>query len=215
MIALESSVISANTPRMTNLKDLLSGPDVDMSAIQSHLNGLSHEARLGQCRALGRGAQRRLYDAAAGFQPLGLDFLVPSELQVGQEVVHHGKNSLPVFTHFAKVFTRPEGDDVPEGEIWGYNRGSSFIETYVGPGYFVAHVHDVEGELLVNYLRVPPRRPIEAWPPVLPNSARLSKFVYNGTQDILRGVSDHVSIGRATKGGKDMNAWFILCREPV
>ena len=31
--------------------------------------------------------------------------------------------------------------------------------------------------------------------------------------DYLRKVSDHVSIGRAVKGGKAMDNWFLLCRE--
>jgi len=200
---------------MAKLNDILSSSEVDMSAVQAHLDSLTHDERLAECRSIGKKRQRWLYDAADGYMPIDLDFLVPEDAGDAKEVVHHGKNSLPVFTHFAKVFTRPEGDDVPDGELWGYNRGSAFVETYVGPGYFVTHLHDAEGELLVDYLRVPPRRPVDGWPEVLPNSARLSRFVYNGTQDILRGVSEHVSIGRATKRGKDMNAWFILCREPV
>ena len=65
--------------------------------------------------------------------------------------------------------------------------------------------------MLVDYLRVPTEVPGH-WPEILPNSARLSKVVYNGTQDILRGVSRHVTIGRATKAGKPMSAWFTLCR---
>ena len=71
---------------------------------------------------------------------------------------------------------------------------------------------DVETERALDYLRVPPERP-EHWPAILPNSARLSRFVYNGTRDILRGVSKHVTIGQAMKGGKPMSAWFVLCRD--
>ncbi len=82
----------------------------------------------------------------------------------------------------------------------------------MGPGYFVAYPYENEGEVLVDYLRVPPKRPAE-WPEILPNSSRLSTFVYNGTQDVLRGVSKHVTIGRAFKGGKPLSAWFVLCRE--
>ena len=88
----------------------------------------------------------------------------------------------------------------------------AFIESAVGPGYFVAYPHSVPGEILVDYLRVPPERP-EHWPEILPNSARLSKVVYDGMQDVLRGVSRHVTIGRATKGGKPMSSWFVLCRD--
>ena len=36
--------------------------------------------------------------------------------------------------------------------------------------------------------------------------------VYGGTQDVLRGVSEHVAVGRAFKGGKPMDNWFVLCR---
>jgi hypothetical protein len=32
-------------------------------------------------------------------------------------------------------------------------------------------------------------------------------------QDVLRGVSRHVSIGRAYKKGKPKGARFVLCRE--
>ena len=91
-------------------------------------------------------------------------------------------------------------------------RTGGFIETIVGPGYFVAYPHSVDGEVLVDYLRLPPRRPTH-WPEILPTSARLSAVVYDGTQDVLRGVSKHVTIGRAMKAGKAMSAWFTLCRD--
>jgi len=64
----------------------------------------------------------------------------------------------------------------------------------------------------IDYTRVPPRG-AEGWPAVLPNSARLSRFIYNGTQDRMRGVSAHVTIGRASRAGKDMDNWFVLVRE--
>ncbi len=150
----------------------------------------------------------RLFDAAAGHRPIDLHFVVPETVPPMQEVVHEGKNSLPAFTHFAKVFCRPEdATDV----LWGYNRTHPIVAHLVGPGYFVLRPHEVKGELLVDYLRVPPRAP-RGWPPILPNEARLSRFVYAGTQDVLRGVSRHVSIGRASRGGRPMDAWFALCR---
>jgi hypothetical protein len=48
--------------------------------------------------------------------------------------------------------------------------------------------------------------------PILPSSARLSRFVYNGTRDYMRGVSAHVSIGRAEVRGRLSDNYFILCR---
>lgn len=195
---------------MEHLGELLSNVAPDMHAIESHLDGLTPAQRIAEIRALGRSHQARLFDAASGYKPISLDDLVGPDRGAMQEVVHHGKNSLPLFSHFAKVFVRPA--TVREPELWGYNRAGRLIETVVGPGYFVAYPHEVEGEILVDYLRIPPERP-EHWPEILPNSARLSRFVYHRTQDVLRGVSKHVTIGRATKGGKPMSAWFVLSRD--
>lgn len=183
-----------------------------MPAISAHLNGLEHPARLREVRSLGRRELSRLFDASAGHRPLSLEHLVPKDRGALDEVVHHGKNSLPLFTHFAKVFCRPDDGQGADQQLWGYNRNDWLVQTTVGPGYFVAHPFEVEGEILIDYLLLPPRKPAH-WPPIVPNETRLSRFVYSGTQDVLRGVSRHVSIGRATKGGHDMNAWFILCRE--
>ena len=128
------------------------------------------------------------------------------------EVVFEGRNTLPAFTRFAKVFCRPdEARAAAAGELWGYNRNSGLLETTVGPGFFVAYDQG-EAEVLVDYLRVPPDRPAH-WPSILENDKRLSFFVYNGTQDVVRGVSEHVSIGRASRRGKTMNVWFVLCRD--
>ena len=195
---------------MGRLRELLSNDTPDMAAVASHLDNLDSAERVAEVRTLGRAHLARLFVAAKGHKPISLHDIVSSDCGAMQEQLHHGKNSLPAFNHFAKVFVRPAAEH--GAELWGYNRAGAFVETVVGPGYFVAHPHEVVGEVLVDYLRVPPERP-EHWPAILPNSARLSKVVYNGTQDILRGVSKHVTIGRATKNGKPMSAWFVLCRD--
>ena len=43
-------------------------------------------------------------------------------------------------------------------------------------------------------------------------SSRASRFVYAGMIDMLRGVSKHVTIGRAIRNGKEADNWFLLCR---
>ena len=53
----------------------------------------------------------------------------------------------------------------------------------------------------------------EAWPAIVPNEARLGRFVYAGMIDVMRGISTHVSIGRAKKKKGYMDAWFVLVRE--
>lgn len=196
---------------MTSLRAFLEDDAPQMGAIQLHLDALGPAERLSEVRSLGRAHQARLFEAARGYRAISLDDLVSPDCPPMHEVLHHGKNSLPIFNQFAKAFVRAA--DSTKAELWGYNRTGGFIETIVGPGYFVAYPHEVIGEILVDYLRVPPTRP-DDWPEILPNSSRLSRFVYNGTQDVLRGVSRHVTIGRATKGGEPMSAWFVLCREP-
>lgn len=195
---------------MERLRELLSEDTPDITAVEGYLDSLDSEQRVAEIRTLGRRHQARLFEAARGHRPISLDDIVDSTRPSMKEVVHHGKNSLPAFSQFAKVFVRPDAPN--SDELWGYNRSGGFIETVVGPGYFVVYPHEKEGEVLVDYLRVPPRRPAD-WPEILANSSRLSAFVYNGTQDVLRGVSRHVTVGRAFKGGKPMSAWFVLSRD--
>ncbi len=194
---------------MNRLQELLSGGRVDMQGLESYLDDIDGSRRKREVLALSRAQQRRLFAAAEGYRAIDLSHLVPQDTPDMNEVPHHGLNTLPTFRNFAKVFARP---DDTAGELWGYNRNQQLLETTVGPGYFVAHEHHVKGELLVNYLMLPPRS-LPGWPPIIPNSARLSRFVYNGTQDVLRGVSEHVSIGRAQKGGRYLPAWFVLVRD--
>jgi hypothetical protein len=190
------------------LAAMLAGAQPDLRAIAAHLDALPSDARIAECVALSGRAQARLFDAAQGFRPIGLTDLVPAEVPAMTEVPHFGRNSLLAFTRFAKVFCRPDGE--VKDELWGYNRNPlGLIETIVGPGYYVAYPYSTPGEVLVDYLRTPPRKPAH-WPPILPNSARLSRVVYNGTQDVLRGVTAHVSIGRAWRRGKVMDNWFVL-----
>lgn len=194
---------------MSFLSNLLSTGQPDMAAVRQLLDQLSPATRLAQCMALTKREQALLFDAAADYLPIDLAYLVPKDRPPLVEVVHEGRNSLPAFRRFAKVFCRP-AETSEADELWGYNRNGPSVMVPVGPGYFVAYPYNTN-EVLIDYLRVPPAKPSH-WPHILPNSARLSRFVYNGTQDVLRGVSNHVSIGRATKGGKNMDNWFVLCR---
>jgi len=180
-----------------------------MDEIGAHADRLEPSARAEQTLALVGREQARLFEMAEGHTPLGLDDLVPPTTPPLVEVVHQGRNSLPLFTRFAKVLCRPDGTDSPD-ELWGYNRNPLLVETTVGPGYFVIVAQG--SDVLIDYLRVPARKP-ETWPTIVSNATRLSRFVYNGTQDVLRRVSKHVSIGRATRRGKTLDNWFVLCRE--
>jgi hypothetical protein len=175
------------------------------------LDGLSHEQRVSWVRSVGRADQRRLYEAAAGFLPLGLADLVPRGRADGETVRHFGKNTLPAFTHFEKRFCRPAGEDPQRpGRLYGFNFQA--LAWLTGPGYYVAYADPARPEVLVDYREVPPAAPA-GWPPVRRNEVGAGRFVYGFMVDRLRRVSEQVTIGSAARNGKDLGSWFLLTRE--
>jgi hypothetical protein len=184
---------------------------VDPQAIASLLDGLSHPERVDAVRALGRKEQRHLYAAVDGFRPLALEDVVPPAVPDFTPVRHHGRNTLPAFTHFEKRFCRPRGADARKPEsLYGFNFQT--LSPLTGPGYFLAVPAPGRPEVWVDYRRVPPDHP-EGWPEIRSNERGLSRLVYGFMVDTLRGVSEHVTIGSAARNGKDLGSWFVLCRE--
>jgi hypothetical protein len=98
----------------------------------------------------------------------------------------------------------------PADRLWGYNHQS--LAWLTGPGYFVVHPEG-DAPAAIDYRQVPPVQP-PGWPAVKPNDVGLSRFVYRDMVDFLRRVSRHVLIGRATRYGKQLPNFFLLCREP-
>lgn len=183
-------------------------PKLDLECLAAALDGLGHEGRVHCIRHWGRKRQEEIFEAVKGFRPLTLDHLVPASVGPLVEVIHDGQNTLPAFSQFQKRFCRPPADG-PKDILWGYNHAT--LSGITGPGYFVARQADA-GELDIDYRSLPTDK-VPSWPAILPNSARLGSLVYEGMVDHLRGISEHVSIGRAEKGGKLMNAWFVLVRK--
>src|SRR5690606_4521348 len=109
-----------------DLDERLRPGNFDISELERYFDELAPDARLAAVRALSSAQQARLYEAAKSARKLTLSDLVPSSCAPLEEVVHEGKNSLAVFTHFAKVFCRPKGETQ---EVWGYNRACSFVQT--------------------------------------------------------------------------------------
>ena len=185
-----------------------------MADIGEYLDGLDHGHRVHEVRVLTMKDQDRLWSLAATSQPLTLEHFVPPEVPDGREVIHHGKNSLPVFTNFQKRMCRPSGED---GRLFGYNEGVT--RHLLGPGFFVVHptagtpAWAPRGAVVVDYWLVPDGAVDPHWPPVIGNDVGLQRFVYHQTRDFMRGVSAQVSIGKAWKKEKPMPAFFVLCRE--
>lgn len=193
-----------------SLKDLIRAR-TSIEEIGRTLDGMTTAARREAVRALGGKEQAILYDLAAGNGCTIEDFVPPMRPPF-EEVIHSGKNSLPLFTNFEKRFCRPqrtEGSPI----AYGYNEG--FTRTFVGPGYFIAREKPHESgvpTVVIDYYSVPDEKP-PAWPDIRPNSAGLSRFVYFQMEDWMWKVSKHVSIGRARRSGKWSNNYFALTRE--
>jgi hypothetical protein len=182
------------------------GDAVDLEGLARHLDDLEAPARQAAAQSLSGRQQAMLFEAAAGHRPLSLDDFAAPDLPPLTEVIHHGRNSLPLFRLFQKRFCRPDGETEV---LWGYNEQA--LKAVTGPGYFVVRKAD-PGEVVIDYREVPPDRP-PTWPTIAPNGRGLSRFVYAGMQDFMRGLSRHVSVGRAFRGGKWTDNWFVLCRE--
>jgi hypothetical protein len=183
----------------------LAAPSIDMAALADYLDHLDAASRLREVRSLGTREQVKLFEAALGARATDLAHFVPAGTPPLREVIHYGRNSLPAAHFFQKRFCMADNGS---GELWGYNEHG--LRWLTGPGYFV--LRDTgDLELAIDYTALPPRKP-DAWPPILPNSVRAGRFIYYQTRDVVRAVSKHVTVGRDTRDGKPLNAWFVLCR---
>ncbi|MFO0665690.1 MAG: hypothetical protein U0174_17165 [Polyangiaceae bacterium] len=180
-------------------------PTLDLKRLAKVLDELGHEGRLQVVRRWNKHTQERIFAALSGFRPLSMEDFVPSSKGVLEEVIHDGHNSLPLFNAFQKRFARTE-----DGTIVGYNEGS--MRGVAGAGYFTVKASESPGEVAIDYRELPKER-VATWPAILPNSSRLGFLVFEGMVDNMRGLSEHVSVGRAWKKGKDMDAYFVLVRD--
>lgn len=122
----------------------------------------------------------------------------------GEVIQHEGQNDLPPgFNHFAKPMV------LRDGRIQGYNEGT--WRWAIGPGHFFLKADDTG--VYVDYTDVPTVAPGE-FPPIRSNMAGLSRFVYGGTKDYMRRLTERIAIGRAySASGEDRAHLFLLCRK--
>lgn len=183
----------------------------NLKAITALLDGLSESDRIAATRSLTRSLQRTLYKIVDGYLPVRLVDMVPPGIAGMTAVRHFGKNTMPMFTLFEKRFYRlPNNDASAPKELGGANFQS--IQALTGPGYFVAVDDPKKPEVLVDYYRVPNVAP-DGFLKIVPNKGNRSGLVYGSMIDTLRRVSEHVTIGSAAKHGKNIGAYFMLCRE--
>ena len=178
--------------------------------IREAFDALSHQERLNEMYQFDSHSQALLFDLVTG-QDCSFDFFVPPS-RLNEEVIHWGQNSLPLFSKFQKRMAAIEG--VNGIEYSGYNE--QLMKALTGPGYFQLADNLVSPggrkQLFVDYINLPSFK-LDSWPAIIPNSARLSRVIYYQTRDWMWQVSEHVSIGRASRQGRWMDNWFLLCRE--
>lgn len=204
----------SSMPFSTLPRDLLGLGTIDIDALARRLDAMRADQRVSFVRALGKADMIRLWDAAAGRAVSAEDF-VPAHVPPATEIIHEGKNSLPLFSRFQKRFTR---GDAP-GVVYGYNH-NDFNWTTAGPGYFVGHVEhkarvaDQQGIFGLDYYAIPPAAAAlpPSWPKVRRNELGLQCFIYAKMVDYMRKVSDGVTIGRAWKLGRRTSNYFVLAR---
>lgn len=202
-----------------SLKTMLDDATTSIDAIGAWLDDLDHDTRKAAAFSLDRSGQRALYERAARSPAIALDHFVPGTVPDRTEVIHHGRNTLPLPSSqklFEKRFCRPGAGDETLG-MYGYNEAPT--RGLIGPGYFVAietagkPEWEVRGAVVVDYFQVPQGPVVEGWPEVVPNSRGIQFFIYHQTRDYMRKVSEHVSIGAAYKKEKALGHFFVLVRE--
>jgi len=181
--------------------------------IELYLDQLQAQTRLTEIQSLQKKQQQILYQLASSAKPLDLEYFVPTKTPL-KEIIHDGRNTLPVFTLFQKRFCLSNDGT---NRIFGYNHGAT--TNWIGPGYFVAKSTkgnsdwEEKGTVVIDYYEVPNSEVVPTWPQIKENNSGLQRFVYNEMHDFMRRVSAHVSIGIAYQKGKNMGQYFVLCRQ--
>jgi hypothetical protein len=184
----------------------LINPFVNRLELARVLDDVGDDVRLKSLYELSPRDMAKLFDAAIDNDPLTLDHFVPPEATADSDVLHDGKNSLPVLRRFQKRFCRAD----TATELWGYNEQSLWQLT--GPGYFVAYRREPK-EIVFDYDRVPAGPVPEDWPAIVPNKKGLARFIYDDMKDVVRRVSGLVSVGRVYRHERPRDIWFMLVRD--
>lgn len=171
----------------------------NIEELRQQLDVAPTDVRVDWVHSLGKSEQKHLFEMATG--TLSVTDFHGGE---GEVVIHEGRNSLPLFTRFQKRVC------LQGTQAQGYNEND--IRWFIGPGHFLVRPsEDTEGEIWLDYHWVADSAPPD-FPEACDNKKGISRFVYAGMIDVMRGVSQHVTIGRAIRGGKETENYFVLCR---
>ncbi|MFO0677730.1 MAG: hypothetical protein U0169_14435 [Polyangiaceae bacterium] len=184
---------------------------LDLVRLAKVLDEVGDPGRMATIATWDKRIQALLFEAAKGFRPVGLDHFVPTSVPARTEVLHDGRNTLPLFATLQKRFAKPD-DYESDPRLFGYNHQSMI--GFTGPGYFTARPGD-PGEVIFDYRSLPDAgtpKP-SSWPDIVSNHARLGRFVFEGLTDQVRALSNHVIVGRASRNGQLLDEWFTMVRK--
>lgn len=183
--------------------------ELDLAYVSRILDELGPSGRLDTIRRLEAPHMATLYEAARGFRSLSTDAFVVGADAPLVGVIHEGHNSLAAFSNFQKRFCKPSAAQPNDAQLCGYNQQT--FTWFTGPGYFVARPSKTEeGAVDFDYRQIPTEKPAD-WPALAENRG-IGAIVYGGMVDVVRALSEHVTIGRAWRQGKLTDDYFVLCR---
>ena len=165
---------------------------MDFKSFSQTLDKMTHDERVHATRSLPRADLAVLFAQAEGAR-----HLEPGSFWHGDTTHHIGTNNMPMARAFEKPIFRVQGQLAGRNvQPWAW---------LTGPGYFTVHRdQDCAGQVIFNYINVPPGAPS--------NARGMSYFVFRGLTDVMRGVSEHVTVGRAFRHGKPLPNYFVLVR---
>jgi hypothetical protein len=181
-------------------------PFVNRPELARVLDEVADDVRLKSLYELDARDMAKLFEASIDNEPLTLEHFVPPDTPPGAGVLHEGKNTLRFFRRFQKRFFRPGAAP----ELWGYN--DQPLQQLTGPGYFVAYQKEPK-EVVFDYGRVLEGPIPEGWPQLVPNKKGLARIVFDDMKDVVRRVSNLVSVGRVYRGARAHDIWFMLVRD--
>jgi hypothetical protein len=170
----------------------------DPDKLAEALNSMTHTERVQVTRAMSGLAIERLFDTVIGHS------LDPEYFLTFDITPHAGTNNMLVARAFQKIFYRTTSG------IAG--RNAHRFDWLTGPGYFSVKKNDHAADVIFDYSDLPQQCPAR-WPTITDNARGVSYFVYRGLTDVMRKVSEHVSVGRAFRFGKPLPNYFVLVRQ--
>lgn len=195
---------------------LLDDAALTYAAMRDHFDALDADGCWKEVQFYGGKQLRRMYELAAEAEPITMAHFVPVSAAEGVIVNHRGRNSIPLPLAAFRMFSKPMVK-LPQhpGVLCGFN--DTATTGSIGPGFFICRESDPadvdRGAWVVDYLQVPSGEMPSGWPALKRNEQGLQRWVYGGTQDFMRKVSDRVSIGMPFKGAKSLGMPFVLVRE--